>query len=120
MLEIILGLIATILVVIVVFLLEQNKTLSLRLDQLSFAKSSQSVKYGKMSEQWIPLSEQFPFDSQSFRFLGSPIDGIAFEEDQIVFCEFKANTSQLSDKQKKIKKLVEEKKVAWLEFNVKN
>ena len=117
MLEIIFGIMIVILVIVVAFLFEKNQSLLLRVNQLSFAKSSQSVKYGKMSEQWIPLSEQFPFDSHQFRFLGSPIDGVAFEEDQIVFCEFKANTSQLSDKQKKIKKLVEEKKVSWLELN---
>ena len=49
-------------------------------------------------------------------FIGTPIDGIAFNEEKIIFCEFKANTSALSEKQKSIKKLVQEKKVEWLEL----
>ncbi|MDO8646927.1 MAG: Holliday junction resolvase-like protein [Candidatus Diapherotrites archaeon] len=89
------------------------------LSRLQFEKSSQSVKYGKMSENWIPLSEQFPYNPDSFRFLGNPIDGVAFEDDKIVFCEFKASKSQLSEKQKRIRQLVEEKKVEWFELKMK-
>ena len=50
---------------------------------------SQSVKFGQISEQFIPLHKVFPWDSKQFRFLGSPIDGIQFEEDQIILLEFK-------------------------------
>lgn len=116
MIEIILILLIVFLLIITAYFFEQNRSLNLKLEQLAFAKSSQSVKYGKMSEQFIPFSNQFPFDPNRFRFLGSPIDGVAFEEEKIVFCEFKTNTSQLSEKQKKIKKLVEDRKVEWLEF----
>ena len=89
-----------------------------KLSELQFAKSSQSVRYGKLSEQWIPLAKYFPYNSANFRFLGSPIDGIAFEDDGIILCEFKAAGSRLSDKQKRIRELVEKKKVKWLEFKV--
>jgi len=75
-----------------------------------------SVRYGKLSEQWIPLAKDFPHNSANFRFLGSPIDGVAFDDDEIIFCEFKAAGSRLNDKQKHIKELVEKKKVKWLEF----
>ena len=44
-----------------------------------------STTYGKISEQWFPLMDRYPYDAQGFRFLGSPIDGIQFEEDRIVF-----------------------------------
>ncbi|MFH1663362.1 MAG: Holliday junction resolvase-like protein [archaeon] len=89
-------------------------------NELSFSKKSQSVKYGKLTEQWIPFSAEFPFDSASFRFLGNPVDGIAFTDNSVVFCEFKSNKSGLSEKQKKIKQLVLEKKVEWLEMHLKN
>jgi len=72
-----------------------------------------------LTEQWIPFSKDFPYNSKNFKFLGQPIDGIAFEEDKIVLCEFKTNTSTLSEKQKQIKQLVESKKVEWLEFKIK-
>jgi predicted Holliday junction resolvase-like endonuclease len=76
------------------------------------------VKYGKTSEQWIPLSEKFPYDKQKFRFLGNPIDGIAFLDDKIVFCEFKTHSAQLSPTQKNIRDLVERKKVEWMEMRM--
>ncbi len=78
---------------------------------------SLSTIYGRISEQWFPLMDRYPYDSQSFRFIGTPVDGIQFEEDRIVFCEFKANQSSLSPIQKQIKRLVEAKQVYWEEFN---
>jgi predicted Holliday junction resolvase-like endonuclease len=78
---------------------------------------SLSTVYGRISEQWFPLMDRYPYDSQSFRFLGTPVDGIQFEEDRIVFCEFKANQSALSPLQKQIKRLIETKQVYWEEFN---
>ena len=90
-----------------------------RFDALAFAKDSQSVKYGKLSEQWIPFSERFPYSKENFRFIGSPIDGIAFEDDRIVFVEFKMNSSSLSEKQKHIRDLVHSRRVEWFELNAK-
>jgi predicted Holliday junction resolvase-like endonuclease len=62
---------------------------------------SLSTVYGRISEQWFPLMDRYPYDSQGFRFLGSPVDGIQFEADRIVFCEFKANRSDLSTEQRR-------------------
>lgn len=87
-------------------------------DELLFSKRSQSVKYGQLTEQWIPFSKSYPYDPQNFRFIGNPIDGVSFEDDRIVFVEFKANTSQLNGSQKKVKQLVEEKKIEWLKLRV--
>jgi predicted Holliday junction resolvase-like endonuclease len=78
---------------------------------------SLSTVYGRISEQWFPLMDRYPYDSQSFRFIGTPVDGIQFEEDRIVFCEFKTNQSALSPLQRQIKRLVETKQVYWEEFN---
>lgn len=87
-----------------------------RLEDERSRQKSLSTVYGQISEQWFPLMDRYPYDSQSFRFLGSPIDGIQFEEDKIIFCEFKANRSSLSPLQKQIKRLVEAKRVYWEEF----
>ena len=89
-------------------------------DQLEDERSRQrslSTVYGRISEQWFPLMDRFPYDSQSFRFIGTPIDGIQFEEDRIIFCEFKTNQSSLSPLQRHIKGLVESGHVYWEEFN---
>tara|TARA_Y100001970_G_C14087614_1_gene778202 strand:- start:797 stop:1183 length:387 start_codon:yes stop_codon:yes gene_type:complete len=94
------------------------RILTKRMHRLNFQKRSQSSKYGKMTEQFLPFLEVFPWDSTNFRFLGSPIDGVQFEEDKILFLEFKSSTSTLSSKQKNIKKLVDENKVFFEEIRI--
>lgn len=89
-------------------------------DELDDERSRQrslSTTYGRISEQWFPLMDRYPYDSQGFRFLGSPVDGVQFEDDRIVFCEFKTNLSSLSLLQRRIRKLVEEGEVYWEEFD---
>jgi len=115
----ILLLFAVIIVVLLFLFYFYKRSLSLerQLNETLFSKSSLSTKYGRLTEQLMPLSEKFPFDSKNFRFIGSPIDGIAFESDKIYFCEFKGTSAaQLSEKQKNIKELVKEKKIEWLEL----
>jgi predicted Holliday junction resolvase-like endonuclease len=77
---------------------------------------SLSTTYGRITEQWFPLMDAYPYDAQRFRFLGSPIDGVQFEDDRIVFVEFKANRSQLSPGQRRIKRLIADGQVYWEEF----
>jgi predicted Holliday junction resolvase-like endonuclease len=57
--------------------------------------------------------DSYPWDSKQFRFLGSPIDGVQFEEDRIILVEFKSSSSQMSERQRKIKDLVEQGKVQF-------
>ena len=76
--------------------------------ELDKQKRSQSIRYGKLTEQFMPFLESYPYDPHGFRFLGTPIDGIQFTEDAIILIEFKAADSQLSQRQRMIKKTVEE------------
>ncbi|MCR4369398.1 MAG: endonuclease [archaeon] len=111
--------IAGLLLFFVLFLLSRLKLLEQHLEETRFSKSSMSVKYGKMTEQFIPFTKDFPFNPEEFRFLGNPVDGIVFSEDKIVFAEFKTASSQLSRKQKNIRDLVNAKKVEWFEYQMK-
>lgn len=120
MLELFLGGLLVLLIILCYFLYQRVIELSSYANDLSFSKQSQSVKYGKMSENWIPLSEKFPYDKERFRFLGNPIDGITFLDDKIVFCEFKSGKAKLSPTQEHVRKLVQNKQVEWLEFRVSN
>ena len=115
MIELIIIVILIVVCVILVWLLLLVKE---ELSDLKYAKQSQSVKYGQLTEQWLPFANKYPYNSQNFRFIGKPIDGLAFEEDKIVFVEFKTNTSSLSQSQRRAKELVHEKKVEWLELRV--
>lgn len=107
-----------ILLIVVVFLIKEFYSIKKQYDDLRFSKQSQSVKYGQLTEQWIPFSKDFPYSSQNFRFIGKPIDGLVFEEDKVVFVEFKTNKSALNESQKKIKELIEKKKVEWFELRI--
>lgn len=106
-----------VLVLLLVLTVRRIGTLRDALDAELSRQRSLSTTYGRISEQWFPLMDAYPYDAQNFRFLGSPIDGVQFEEDRIVFVEFKANRSQLSPTQRRIKALVEDGYVYWEEFH---
>ena len=81
-------------------------------------RRSESTRYGQISEQFLPLVEQYPFDPKHFRFLGSPIDGVQFEEDKVVLVEFKSAGSKLSTRQRMIRDLVNEGHVEFQEIRI--
>jgi len=83
-------------------------------------KRSLSVTYGKITEQFAPFMQSYPFSPENFRFIGSPIDGIQFEDDKIIFVEIKTNKSKLTPLQKRIKELVKRGKVEWFEFDIRS
>lgn len=118
MLEIVLGLIIVALIIVLFFLFSAYFSVKQNYASLLFSKQSQSVKYGQFTEQWLPFSSKYPYNSQNFRFIGKPIDGISFEDDKIVFVEFKTNKSQLNDSQRRVRELVDKKKIEWLELRV--
>ncbi len=80
---------------------------SVSITELDKQKRSQSIRYGKLTEQFMPFLESYPYDPHDFRFLGTPIDGVQFTEDSIILIEFKAAGSQLSQRQRTIKRMVE-------------
>lgn len=88
------------------------------LKQTRFAKASLSTKYGKMSEQFMPFLKHYPFEPQRFRFLGTPIDGVQFEQDKIIFIEFKTSSSQLTNSQKHIIDNINNKRVYFKELRL--
>jgi predicted Holliday junction resolvase-like endonuclease len=112
-----------VLIVAVMFLLyrraqAENLSLKEKLSGLVSSKQSLSTKYGRMSEQFMPFLKDYPHESQDFRFIGTPVDGVQFNKDGIVFVEFKTGDSKLTAKQKDIKELVKKGKVDFLEFRM--
>ena len=87
-------------------------------------KKSNSVHYGKAVENLCPFYINFPFNVRDARFIGSPIDLIVFDgltdkSDNITIClvEIKTVESQLSEKQRKIKEAIENKRIEWYLYN---
>ena len=109
----------TALLVLIIFLLARSyMRLRTRLADVLSRKQSLSTKYGKMTEQFMPFLEVYPYDEHNFRFLGNPVDGVQFNDDGIVFVEFKAADSRLTGSQRRIKELVADKKVSFKEIRV--
>lgn len=77
---------------------------------------------GKLSEQLAPYFPNFRYDPTEARFIGTPIDLLIFpglsenNPKEIVFMEVKTSNSKLTSREKKIKDLVERKKVRWEEY----
>ena len=82
-------------------------------------KKSSEVRLGHIAETLAPFLDQFDFDPETCTFLGKPIDYISFNNDGITLIEVKSGDSQLSQKQKHIKQLIEDKKVFWKEVRIK-
>jgi predicted Holliday junction resolvase-like endonuclease len=90
-----------------------------KIEKFTSEKESISTAWDKITEQYASPAEKYPYSKENFRFIGSPIDGVQFEDDQILFVELKTDKSTLNAKQNKIKKLVKEGKVKWFEFKTK-
>lgn len=74
------------------------------------------VKFGKSFEHFVPFIKNFPGDRQKAVFMGNYIDFICFDDDAIKFIEVKTGQSQLNNNQKRIKKLILDKRVEWHEL----
>lgn len=80
---------------------------------------SRSVLEGKFREQLAPILPEFKYNPTDARFLGSPVDFVVFaglaenEPREVVFIEVKTGKSQLSSRERKIKKLVDGGKVRY-------
>ena len=83
-----------------------------------FQRHSLASKYGKMTENFMPFLEDYPYDPHNFRFIGNPVDGVSFEEDRVVFVEFKTASSRLTPKQMQIRELIENRRVTFEEHRL--
>jgi predicted Holliday junction resolvase-like endonuclease len=91
-------------------------------------KRSLATNLGKVGEELAPLLmfEKLGIEPKDFRHIGTPIDYIAFKGlsngkvEEIVFIEVKtANSPSLSDREKEVRKAVDEKRVRFVMINLK-
>ncbi len=87
-----------------------------------------AVILGRVGEQLalLIIFTSLGVDPRDLRFLGSPVDYIAFKglssgnPQEILFIEVKyGKTTSLTEKQRAIKRLVEERKVRWITLNLR-
>ncbi len=112
------------LIIILQYFFYNNRMRALKgeVKDLKSRLKSGEVRFGKSWENFLPLMTVFRkrHDPGNFRFIGSPIDGISFDEDEIVFIEIKSGKSNLSNRQRNVKRLVKQRKVRWEEYKEKD
>lgn len=86
-------------------------------------KRSRSVLGGQMAEQVAPFLPEFPCNPADVRFIGKPVDFVAFpgmasgkEINEVLLIEVKTGTSTLSGREKEIKRAVERSHVKYVEY----
>lgn len=85
---------------------------------------SLAVTTGKVHEQLIPYLPEFPFNPKDVRFLGSPVDLVVFDglaegcTRRIVFLEVKTGDATLSGRERRVRDVIEARRVEWLELRV--
>jgi len=85
---------------------------------------SRNTIMGKLWETITPYIPKFIHNPADMRFLGSPIDYIIFdgmkEKDirKVIFLEVKSGNSKLNAQEKKLKEVIQNKKVKWEEFRL--
>lgn len=86
---------------------------------------SRSVLGGQFSEQIAPFLPGFPCNPGDVRFVGKPVDFVAFpgcaegsDIEEIYFIEVKSGQSKLSPREKQIKLAVEQGRVKYFEYRI--
>ena len=87
---------------------------------------SRAVLGEQFSEQLAPFLPDFKYLPTECRFVGKPIDLIVFKGmdnkdiNEVVFVEVKSGDAKLSQHEKKLKEVIEQKKVRWEEYRIPN
>jgi predicted Holliday junction resolvase-like endonuclease len=85
---------------------------------------SQAVTSGKVHEQLVPYLPGFPYNPKDVRFLGSPVDLVVFDGlaagrlRRIIFVEVKTGSSALTQRERSVREIVEEREVDWAELRI--
>jgi predicted Holliday junction resolvase-like endonuclease len=87
-------------------------------------RRSRAVLTGQIGEQLAPFFPDFPCDPADARFIGKPVDFIAFpgasegNVREIVFIEVKSGDARLSGPERAIKEAIESGRVRWVEYRL--
>lgn len=86
---------------------------------------SRAVLSGQMLEQVAPFLPDFPCNPADVRFVGKPIDFVAFPGavdnkpiSEVLFIEVKSGTSALSEREKEIKNVIQKGRVKYIEYRI--
>ncbi|MBR5401055.1 MAG: hypothetical protein IK102_04510 [Treponema sp.] len=116
-----------VIIVLVLLLIIQQIAMSRKLKKIrqDAVKRSNAVKGGQLAEQLAPYLPNFPCNPADARFIGKPVDFVAFPgldqkgtADEVLLIEVKTGASQLSQREKAIKEAVKTGKVRYVEYRI--
>ena len=88
-------------------------------------KKSREILGGQFGEQIAPFLPNFPCNPGDCKFLGQPVDFIAFPGsaqgkpvDEVIFIEVKSGKSQLSECEKQIRSAIKNGRVRYVEYRL--
>ena len=85
-------------------------------------KRSRAVLGGLAAEQLAPYLPDFPFDPTEVRFVGKPVDFVAFvgassgKVEEVAFVEVKSGEATLNRVERSLRDAVSKGKVRWVEY----
>ena len=85
-------------------------------------KRSRAVLGGLAAEQLAPYLPGFPFDPTEVRFIGKPVDFVAFvgsssgNVEEVAFVEVKSGNASLSQAERSLRDAVKRGRVRWVEY----
>lgn len=94
----------------------------LKTERADAVKRSRAVLTGQMAEQISPWLPGFPANPDEARFIGKPVDFIAFCGassgcvSEVLFIEVKTGSSRLSPVEESLKKAVRDGRVRYVEY----
>ncbi|MBQ9239110.1 MAG: hypothetical protein IJ191_07350 [Treponema sp.] len=107
--------------------LEYERTTAgvLRAERADAVKRSRAVLAGQLAEHVAPFLPGFPCNPADVRFIGKPIDFIAFPGaaegrtvTEVVFIEVKSGGATLSAREKEIRAAIEMGRVRYVEYHL--
>ena len=87
-------------------------------------RRSRAVLGGLAAEQLAPWLPGFPFDPTEVRFIGKPVDFVAFvgssggRIEEVAFVEVKTGNASLSPVERSLRDAVKAGRVSWVEYRV--
>lgn len=87
-------------------------------------KRSRAVLGGQVGERFAPHFPDFPYDPTEVRFLGTPVDYVAFKGasgdgiEEVAFIEVKTGDATLSRVERSLRDTIRAGRVRWIEYRV--
>ena len=119
--------VAVFIILLIILLIVQRIRFGLRIkkERQDAINRSRAVIAGQMTEQVAPFLKGFPCNPSDARFIGKPVDFVAFPgldqkgtAEEVLLIEVKTGASQLSQREKAIKEAVKTGKVRYVEYRI--